>query len=466
MKKTLAVLALSTLLATPALADSQPADSQPADTDGGLTMKMKGISLNFGGFIEAAGIYRTRNLNSDLSTPFQKLPLANSDGYYQDETRFSARQSRLSVLAKGDYNPTIHLGGYYEMDFLGGAPTANSNESNSYNPRIRQLYTTADWDNLGLHLLAGQAWSLTTLYNNGLMPQNYVSPRTIDAQYVPGFTWTRQPQFRIVKDFGKQLWLAVSVENPQTVSASNTNDVALGQAGGGNFGSTSVSGTATTGSPTFSNNTYPDFVVKASYDPSWGHFEVYDLIRVFKSSVVSNGVLNSTETSTNAVGGGVILPIIPKQMNVQVSGLYGKGIGRYGSGQLADATVDANGYIVPLTEAQLLAGLTYDPTSEWNFYGYYGIEEIQRKDLGVYPYGNISDNTNVGNLALSKFGGQIQRVDQITVGTWWKFFQGRYGTMQAGLQYSYTEDKYFRGTAGAPLATDNMVFSSLRYYWQ
>ena len=206
------LIAASMLLATPALADNPPADT--AD-NGGVTLNMKGITVNLGGFIEAAGIYRSNNLNSDMSSKFQSLPLRNAPAASQDETRFSARQSRLSILAKGDYNPAIHLAGYYEMDFLGAANSANSKESNSYNPRIRHLYTTVDWDNLGLHLLGGQTWSLVTMNNKGITPRNEVTPLTIEAQYVPGFSWARQPQFRITKDWDKTFWLALSVENPR-----------------------------------------------------------------------------------------------------------------------------------------------------------------------------------------------------------------------------------------------------------
>lgn len=459
MKKTLALVAASLLLASPVLAETKPADT----ADGGLTFNMKGITVNLGGFIEAAGIYRTRNLNSDMSSQFNKLPLSNQTGYYQDETRFSARQSRLSLLVKGDVDPTTHLAGYYEMDFLGAANSANSKESNSYNPRIRHLYATADWDDLGLHLLGGQTWSLATLNNKGITPRNEVTPLTIEAQYVPGFTWTRQPQFRIVKDFDKTFWLALSVENPQTVSAANTNDFALGLAGGGNLDGVTVS-----------NNSYPDFIVKASYDPSWGHFEVYDLIRVFKSTTVSGSTVNNDKVATNAVGAGFIVPIVTNKLKFQASGLYGKGIGRYGSGQLPDVTVDASGNVTPITELQVLTGVTYDPTSDWNFYGYYGQEQAQRKDMGAnttaYGYGNALDNTTVGTPSgaglPSSFHGQIQRIDQITGGFWWKFFQGKFGKMQTGVQYSFTENKYFSGTAGAPKTNDQMVFASLRYYWQ
>jgi hypothetical protein len=461
MKKTLAVIALSTLLATPVLADSQPADSQPANTEGGLAMKMKGINLNFGGFIEAASIYRSKNENSDVSSKFNAIPTqtnANFDEYH-DETRFSARQSRFNILATGDVSPTIHLAGYYEMDFLGAASTANSTESNSYNPRIRHLYTTADWDSLGLHLLAGQTWSLVTMNNKGITPRNEVTPLTIEAQYVPGFSWARQPQFRITKDFDKQLWLAVSVENPQTTVGGTTpgtlNTAAQPAAanGGGSLSGVSVS-----------QNDVPDVVFKAAYEPGWGHFEVYDLLRTFKSNIGSF----SKETTVNSVGGGVILPLIPNHLTLQASGMYGRGNGRYGSGQLVDATEDATGQFVPLTEAQLLTGLVYDPTSEWNFYGYYGLEQVQREDLA-----NATANYGYGSALNTATSQSIQRIDQITAGTWWKFLQGRYGRMQAGLQYSYTQDKYFSGLNSAKTAqvsgmktTDQMAFASLRYYWQ
>ena len=39
---------------------------------------------------------------------------------------------------------------------------ANSLESNSFNPRVRQIYGTYDDTAWGLHFLGGQAWSLAT----------------------------------------------------------------------------------------------------------------------------------------------------------------------------------------------------------------------------------------------------------------------------------------------------------------
>jgi hypothetical protein len=90
---------------------------------------------------------------------------------HTDEFRFSARRSRLSFLTLGDVNPATHLSGFGEFDFLGAAQTANSNESNSFNPRIRQLYMTVDQDDFGAHLLAGQAWTLATMNLVGIVPR-------------------------------------------------------------------------------------------------------------------------------------------------------------------------------------------------------------------------------------------------------------------------------------------------------
>src|SRR5271154_4645640 len=103
------------------------------------------------------------------------------------------------------------------MDFLGAAGSAKSNQRKSYNRRSRQIHASANWEESGLPLFAGQCWSLATMNTMGITPRNEDVPLTIDAQYVVGFNWERTPQFRIAEDFAnKTFWLAASVENPQT----------------------------------------------------------------------------------------------------------------------------------------------------------------------------------------------------------------------------------------------------------
>jgi hypothetical protein len=445
---------------------SARAEAPLPEVDSGIRFKMKGITLNFGGFLEGAGIYRSRNLDSDIASPFQSLPLGNTAGYYQDETRFTARHSRLTLLVRGDYRSDTHFAGYYEADFLGAAPTANSNESNSYNLRMRHAYATVDWSRLGLHLLAGQNWSLSTMNREGILPRQEAIPFTIDSQYIPGFTWTRQPQFRIVKDWDKKYWLGLSVENPQSTVRSGPNapintNFANAQPPGNNFANT------------LSVNAFPDFVVKAAADPGWGHFEIFDLIRVFESGLAANGRVNTTFRVTNAVGGGAILPLVGKELKLYLSGMYGDGIGRYGSAQLPDLTQSELGENIPLESSKLLAGLGWEPTPEWQLYAYYGQERVEKKSWvdtttgKGYGYGSeLYDNSGASVLG-GTVNGNIKKIWQVTTGGWWKFYQGDMGRMQAGLQYSYTEDEYFHvNKGGAVEANDNMVFASLRYYWE
>ncbi|MBS0254095.1 MAG: hypothetical protein JSS36_02500, partial [Proteobacteria bacterium] len=183
--------------------------------------EFKGIRIAPGGFIELAGIYRQNFQGNDIATNWA-IPFPNNRQAAVSEARFSARQSRLSLLADGSASKNTHLAMYAELDFLGGAQTANANESNSFNPRMRHLYGTIDWNHDGsaIHLLAGQTWSLATLNTNGIVPRSELTPPQIDAQYVPGFVWTRQPQVRLALDTADHhLWFAVSAENPATTFA-------------------------------------------------------------------------------------------------------------------------------------------------------------------------------------------------------------------------------------------------------
>ena len=189
-------------------------DKARPKTDG---LYFKGIRITPGGFLEAAAVYREHNLGNDVSTGLNAIPFPQTRAGHLEEYRFTPRQSRVSALVEGQPNRDVLLSMYGEFDFQGAAQSANSNETNSYNPRIRHLYGTIDWKDSGWHLLAGQSFSLVTLNSNGITPRNEVTPLTIDGQYSVGFTWTRQPGVRLTKDlFDKSLWVAVSAENPQT----------------------------------------------------------------------------------------------------------------------------------------------------------------------------------------------------------------------------------------------------------
>jgi hypothetical protein len=121
---------------------------------------LSGIQLSMAGtYVALDGAWRSSNELASASTspPFGSIPLQNSPLYSEKVFGFSAQSSRIALKATGDIDPTQHLKAYYEMDFLGAATTANSRETNSYTPRIRQAFFEYDNDNWGFHLVAGQS---------------------------------------------------------------------------------------------------------------------------------------------------------------------------------------------------------------------------------------------------------------------------------------------------------------------
>ncbi len=301
------------------------------------------LTITFGGFTELAIIDRNHSELADVgSVAFSGLPYPDVEQYNVSEFRESARQSRFSMLTQAEPWNGVRTEAYLETDFLGAAPTANSRESNSYNLRVRNFYARATFDS-GFYVLAGQSWSLATLYKQGLDPRNEDVPLTIDAQYVAGFNWTRNPQLRFVQKFSNAFSLGLSIESPQAVpNASTTAPAATAFPANTYYQPTpSASGLldSTTG---YSIDPAPDVILKAAVDPGYGHYELYTLGRWFRSAV-------GTSTDTvfgGSIGAGAELPIVPDVLSFQFSGLAGKGIGRYGSAQLSERHPGAERHIL------------------------------------------------------------------------------------------------------------------------
>lgn len=421
----------------------------------------KGITIQPGGFLELAGIYRDHFQGNDISSSFA-IPFASNRASHTAEGRFTARQSRLSFLAQGNPNKDVLLGMYGEFDFQGGAQTANSNQSNSYNPRIRNLYATIDWNRggYGLHLLAGQNWSLATMNSKGITPRNETPPPEVDAQYVPGFVWARQPQVRLTGDFlDHKLWVAVSAENPATITPAGTipTSVTYNQAAGSGFDSAN----------SLSLNHIPDFIGKVAYEADIGghalHVEGFGLYRTFSNH------LNNTDVNGDVhgygYGGGIAFQVIPKLLDVQVSGIGGKGIGRYGTSGLPDVTFSADGKEHAVKEYMLLAGATLHATKQLDLYAYAGEEQEKRMILGAgYGLGLLTANNSGCDIEGGACAGNTRRIRQITGGFWDKIYSGSFGKAQVGIVYSYTQRQLFEGIGGAPQASQNMAYVSFRYY--
>jgi hypothetical protein len=462
---------------------------------GSSSLYLGGMSITPGGFLELASVTRSAFIGADIATPFGNIPFANVTSSHTNEFRFSARRSRFSFLTLGDVNPTTHLSGWGEVDFLGAAQTANSNESDSFNLRMRQLYLTVDQDDFGAHLLAGQAWTLATMNLVGIVPRTENTPLVIDDQYVPGFVWARQPQIRVTKDFDNTFWFALSAENPTTT-----------------FGSTfSSNGVAPTlPLPTFNQippggslfnvanavslNQFPDIIGKVAWDPTIAdrtiHMEFFGIYRDFHDRVAFpfgtfGSINNNVEVGGGGIGGSILVPIVPTVLEAYFSGITGRGIGRYGASQLPDVTFNTTGGLVPIQETMLLTGAIWHAIPGLNFYGYAG-EEYESPNfgftrLGANPFvgfGNPFFNNSGCNIENSTVcSNNVKLVRQVAVGFWDDIYKGPFGRLAGGLNYTFTQKYGFNGigvagngiagipgTGGAPKRDENTFFTSLRYY--
>ncbi len=439
----------------------------------GILYKSPNVTLTMGGFIEAAGIERNHNEAADVGSSFKLgsangIPLPVSANYYSTEVRGTARQSRLSLLAQGDENAKNYAA-YFELDFLGAAVSANSGESNSYNPRIRHIYATYDDPEGGWHILGGQTWSLLTLDRVGITPRSEVTPAGIEAQYVTGFTWSRAPQIRVVKDFGKEVHAGIALETPQA-SIYNGGGYAGGNAAAVGNVNISTAGGSLLNTTNYSIDEIPDITGKVAVDPGWGHFEAYGIARFFHDR---GGPLATVPGNHDTIGGGggvaAILPVIPKKLDFQISGLVGDGIGRYGSAQFTDAVVNAsNDSLTPIPEVMGLAGLVGHPDPSLDIYSYAGYEGVQKTAVtGLTGYGNPA-YTNTGctteAFAPANCVANAKSEWQGTIGGWYKFYQGKAGMMEVGASEAYIHIDTFAGVGGAPHANENIIMTSFRYY--
>jgi hypothetical protein len=476
-----------------------------------LAIHYKGVTITPGGFLAAETVWRSHGLGADINTPFNSIPFDGAAQSHMSEFFASGRQSRLSTLIEGKLS-SAKLTGYYESDFLSAGITSNNNQSNSYTLRVRQAWAQAAL-NSGWSFTGGQMWSLVTETKKGVENRSEALPMTIDPQYTVGFSWARQYGFRVSKNIGNKTWLAFSVEDAQETIGGHgsTTNFVLGQQG--------ASGGLYNPTANYSYNPTPDFIGKLAFEPGWGHFEVFGLVTDFRDRVYPLGAATKPSAAgafnNSSPDGGIganMRGTIHKHFDVGLHFLGGNGIGRYGTGGLVDAVARPDGVLVPVRNYQTLG------TLEWHgprldVYANVGGEYedraafINSSNKGV-GYGSTLFNNSgcytetppaqttvtvatpptasspTGGTAsipvpgavgtpltngfnpggLSNCNGDTRDLIEGTIGFWYRFYNGPKGRVQWGPQYSYIVRNTWSGKGGNPSATENMFFTSFRYY--
>ncbi len=452
-----------------------------AETEGPPAIRYKGVTITPGGFLAAETVWRQHALTADVNTPFNTIPFAGAGQEHLSEFFGSGRPSRLTLLVEGK-TEKARFTGYYEMDFLSAGVTSNGNQSNSYTNRQRQMWGQAAL-NHGWTFTGGQMWSLITETRNGLDNRTEALPSVIDHNYHVGFSWSRQFGFRTVKNFNNKVWLGFSIENAQTLMTAH------GAQNNFVFGTPGTAGGLYNPTANYSLNISPDYVAKAAFQPKYGHYEIFGIIRPMRDRVYPNatataasseGAYNDTRVG-RGIGANARWLLHNKHVEFGIHALGGVGVGRYGNSGLPDATVRPDGTLSLLRSYQGLATLEFHhPRVDVYFNG--GTEHVSRYSQlrsGATPVGYgapLFDNSGClteavpsGNNgfspgAPSKCTGDTRNLFQYTAGLYIKFYNGPKGRVQWGPQVSRIIRNAWSGAGGGPQASENMTLTSFRYF--
>lgn len=241
IRKILVYTLAAGMLSSPVLAQEVPQETPPAyncdfdpacEVSPGIYGKMASpvsskFKLSIGGFVKLDYIYNSVNLGSangvGTVATLQPggIPKTSSVAGKQDQSLFSARQSRLWFKADGPTLLGAKTGALIETDFFG----MGGSSAETANMRIRLAYGTLDWANT--QILFGQSWDLfapaaasTIDFGQGQTTGNPTNPRV--------------PQLRLTQkvSLGDQnsLKLIAALQNP--VQDSNTANGTAGETWG------------------------------------------------------------------------------------------------------------------------------------------------------------------------------------------------------------------------------------------
>ena len=334
-------------------------------------------------------------------------------------------------------------------------------------------------------------WSLVTETKHGTDNRSEALPMTIDPQYTVGFSWARQYGLRLAKNFDNKVWLAVSVENAQaTLSTHNNADNFLvGSAGasGGLYNagaSASASGTAAN-LANYSFNPSPDVIAKAVFEPGFGHYEVFGVYSRFRDrvfpcaenfasvacgSLAAASAVQAFNSSKNGggVGANARWSFDNKHIDFGLHFFGGDGVGRYGTGGLADASIKADGtfnlihsyqglatieWHSPKVDVYLNGGAEY-ASRAWDYdpisgkYVGYGSPKFSNAGCFTETAPTVGSGFFPGSLANCTADTRV--LIEGTFGIWFKPYDGsrekvNRGRIQWGPQFSYVDRNVWSG---------------------
>jgi hypothetical protein len=493
-----------------------------------LAIHFKGITITPGGFMAGETVWRGHALGSDINTPFNSVPFNGADASHISEFFGSGRQSRISSLAEAKLGSASISGYYEADFLSAGITSNNNESNSytlRQRQAWGQAALDSGWTFTGGQMWSLVTETKQGVENRTEALPLTIDPQyEVGFSWARQYGFRVSKNFGNSMWWAISVENSQATLGGHAVSGQN--NFVLGSQGSSSGLYNPTANYSFNPAPDFITKFVFQPANFGHYEAFAMVSDFRDRIYPCGGTITAtNGVLpppvpcgtgnipNASGAYNNSkLGGGFGVNArgtLAQHFDLGIHLFAGNGIGRYGSAGLPDVIARPDGVLVPVRNYQTLGtieyhskrldlytnvGLEYGARTAYTFAGKgagYGSPLFTNTGCNIEgPPSATSTNVNTptstgttgsgtipitgptGTPLTAGFNtsnpanctGDTRSIIEGTVGFWYRFYNGPKGRLQFGPQYSYIDRNTWRGLGGNPSATENMFFTSFRYY--
>lgn len=514
--------------ASPQAMSLQQQKDTATDLEHPLAIHFKGITITPGGFMAAETVWRGHALGSDVNTPFNSIPFNGANASHLSEFYGSGRQSRISSLAEGKLGGAKLAGYYEADFLSAGITSNNNeSNSYTFRQRQAwgQAALDSGWTFTGGQMWSLITETKQGVENRSeALPMTIDAQYNVGFSWARQYGFRLSKNFGNSMWWALSVENSQATLGGHAVSGQNNFVIGSQGTSAGLYNPTA--NYSFNPSPDFVTKFVFQPANLGHYEAFAMVSDFRDRIFPCGGTVTAtNGVLPppvpcgsgnipnaSGAYNDSRLGGGFGVNArgtLAGHFDLGIHLFAGNGIGRYGSAGLPDVIARPDGVLVPVRNYQALGtieyhsrrldlytnvGMEYGARTAYTFAGKgagYGsplftnagcniegppsstvINVNTPTSTGTTGSGTVPVTGPTGTPLTPGFNtsnpanctGDTRSIIEGTIGFWYRFYNGEKGRLQWGPQYSYIERNTWGGIGGNPSATENMFFTSFRYY--
>jgi hypothetical protein len=493
-----------------------------------VALRFKGITITPGGFLAAETVWRSHALGSDINTPFNSIPYDGANASALSEFFGSGRQSRVSMLAEGKLSSATLRGYVEGDFLSSGITSNNNqSNSYGFRQRqaFAQAALNSGWTFTGGQMWSLVTETKQGVDNRSEATPMTIDPAyNVGFSWARQYGFRVAKKFSDQLSWAVSVENSQATLGGHLAPGQNNFIIGSQGTSGGLYNPTANYSfnpapdfiTKLTIEPGFGH--YEVFGLVSDFRdrifPCGGSIAATNGVLPPAVPCGSGNVPNSSGAyNSDKIGGGVGVNgrgTLAQKFDVGIHLLAGDGIGRYGSAGLPDVVARPDGVLVPVRNYQGMGTLEYH-SKRLDIYANVGLEYEGRvaytvggkgagygstlfNNSGCYnepaPAGTSTNVNTPGTLPGTSGSGTVpvpgsggtpitpgfnpanpsnctgdtHSIIEGTIGFWYRFYNGPKGRIQWGPQYSYIDRNSWGGIGGNPSASENMFFTSFRYY--